>query len=52
MTKMLIYLDDTVHARLRRISFKTRRSMAALVRQAVDDWLKKSQKRKGGGHRE
>jgi predicted transcriptional regulator len=46
MTKMLIYLDDKIHERLRRISFKTRHSMAALVREAVDDWLKK--KRKGG----
>ena len=42
MTKMLIYLDDAVHAHLRRISFETRRSMAALVREAVDDWLKKT----------
>ena len=42
MTKMLIYLEDEVHARLRRISFETRRSMAALVREAVDDWLKKT----------
>jgi len=42
MTKMLIYLDDKVHAHLRRISFETRRSMAALVREAVDDWLKKT----------
>jgi len=47
MTKMLIYLDDEVHAHLRRISFETRRSMAALVREAVDDWLKKIGK--GGG---
>jgi predicted transcriptional regulator len=47
MTKMLIYLDEEVHARLRRISFETRRSMAALVREAVDDWLKKNGK--GGG---
>jgi predicted transcriptional regulator len=47
MTKMLIYLDDEVHAHLRRISFDTRRSMAALVREAVDDWLKKTGK--GGG---
>jgi predicted transcriptional regulator len=47
MTKMLIYLEDKVHARLRRISFETRRSMAAVVREAVDDWLKKTGK--GGG---
>jgi predicted transcriptional regulator len=47
MTKMLIYLDDEAHARLRRISFETRRSMAALVREAIDDWLKKTGK--GGG---
>ena len=46
MTKMLIYLDDEVHACLRRILFETRRSMAALVREAVDDWLKRN--RKGG----
>jgi predicted transcriptional regulator len=45
MIKILIYLDDKVHARLRRISFETRRSMAALVREAVDDWLKKKGKR-------
>jgi hypothetical protein len=47
MTKMLVYLNDVVHARLRRISFETRRSMAALVREAVDGWLKKNGK--GGG---
>jgi predicted transcriptional regulator len=46
MTKMLIYLDDEIHERLRRMSFKTRRSMAALVREAVDDWLK--ERREGG----
>ena len=44
MTKMLIYLDEEVHACLRRVSFETRRSMAALVREAVDDWLKKTGK--------
>jgi Ribbon-helix-helix domain len=47
MTKMLIYIDEEDHARLRRISFETRRSMAALVREAVDGWLKKNGK--GGG---
>jgi len=47
MTKMLIYVDDAVHAQLRRISFETRRPMAALVREAVDDWLKKNGR--GGG---
>ena len=47
MTKMLIYLDDEVHARLRRISFEIRRSMAALVREAVTDWLKKNGKGAG-----
>ena len=50
MTKMLIYLDHDVHACLRRISFETRRSISALVREAVADWLKK--KRTGGGSRE
>ena len=44
MTKMLIYLDDEVHAHLRRISFETRRSMAALVREAVDSWLRRNRK--------
>ena len=42
MKKMLVYVNNAVHARLRRISFETQRSMAALVRQAVDDWLKKN----------
>jgi predicted transcriptional regulator len=49
MKKMLIYVDDAIHARLRRISFDSRRSMAALVREAVHGWLRKDQKRKGGG---
>jgi len=42
MTKMLIYIDEQDHAQLPRISFETRRPMAALVREAVDDWLKKN----------
>jgi predicted transcriptional regulator len=44
MTKLLIYLDDEVYAHLRRISFETRRSMAALVREAVHDWLKRNRR--------
>jgi predicted DNA-binding protein len=47
MKKMLVYVNEAIHARLRRISFETQRSMAALVREAIDDWLKKSGK--GGG---
>ena len=42
MTKMLIYIDEEIHDCLRRISLETGRSMAALVREAVDDWLKKN----------
>lgn len=50
MIKMLIYIDDEVHERLRRISFKRRISMAAIVRQAVGEWLRRQQT-KGGDKR-
>jgi hypothetical protein len=50
MTKMLIYIDEEDHAQLRRLSFEKRRPMAALVREAVHDWLKRN--RKGDGRHE
>jgi hypothetical protein len=50
MVKMLIYIEDTAHERLRRISFDRRISMAAIVREAVEQWLRK-QNRKGGTRR-
>ena len=49
MTKLLIYLHETVYARMRRISFETRRSALALVREAVDDWLNRDRKEGGTG---
>jgi len=48
MIKMLIYIDGEVHERLRQISFERRISMAAIVREAVGQWLRKKPK-KGGG---
>lgn len=50
MVKMLIYIEDTAHERLRRISFERHVSMAAIVREAVDKWLRQ-QKKKGGARR-
>jgi hypothetical protein len=49
MIKMLIYIEDEDHERLRRISFEQRISMAAIVRKAVGEWLRRQQAKKGGG---
>ena len=46
--KTMIYLDETVHSRLRHISIDELVSMAELIRRAVDEYLKKYPKRGGG----
>jgi predicted DNA-binding ribbon-helix-helix protein len=38
--KTMIYLEDTVYERLRRLAFDERISMAELIRRAVDEYLK------------
>ena len=48
--KTMIYLNEKVHERLRGLAFHQRVSMAELIRRAVDEYLKKSQ-RKGGEKR-
>ena len=45
--KTMIYLDETVHRELKHIAVDERVSMAELIRQAVDEFLKQ-RKRKGG----
>jgi hypothetical protein len=49
MIKMLIYIHEEDHERLRRISFERRISMAAIVREAICHWLRKQ--KKGGDNR-
>jgi histone H3/H4 len=45
--KTMIYLEDAVFERLRRLAFDERISMAEIIRRAVDEYLKKNTK-KGG----
>jgi predicted transcriptional regulator len=45
--KTMIYLEDAVYERLRRLAFDERISMAEIIRRAVDDYLSKHSK-KGG----
>jgi len=45
--KTMIYLEDAVFERLRRLAFDERISMAEIIRRAVDDYLSKHSK-KGG----
>ena len=48
--KTMIYLEDAVFERLRRLAFDERISMAEIIRRALDDYLKKYSK-KGGSKR-
>jgi Ribbon-helix-helix protein, copG family len=48
--KTMIYLEDAVFERLRRLAFDERISMAEIIRRAVDDYLGKHSK-KGGSKR-
>ena len=43
----MIYLEDAVFERLRRLAFDERISMAEIIRRALDEYLKKNPK-KGG----
>ena len=45
--KTMIYLEDAVFERLRRLAFDERISMAEVIRRALDDYLTKHSK-KGG----
>jgi len=45
--KTMIYLEDAVFERLRRLAFDERISMAEIIRRALDDYLSKHSK-KGG----
>jgi hypothetical protein len=47
---LLIYSSPAVHEKLRQISFERRESMGARVRQAVDDWLQKTKRKRGKRH--
>jgi hypothetical protein len=51
MKKTLIYLNDEVHKRLRRVAFARGISMAAIIRDAVDRWLLKENNSKEGGEK-
>ncbi len=49
--KTLIYLDETVHRRLKYLALDERLSMAEIIRRAVDEYLiqRYGHRRKGGG---
>ncbi len=49
--KTLIYLDETVHRRLKYLALDERLSMAEIIRRAVDKYLSQhyGRRRKGGG---
>jgi len=47
--KTLIYIEEEAHNQLRHIAVDERVSMSELVRQAVDEFLKKYRARKKGG---
>ena len=49
--KTMIYLDESVHRRLRYMALDERVSMAELIRRAVDQYMVKQSARKGGGKR-
>ena len=49
MMKMLFYIETSVHEELRKLAFERRRPMAEMVREAVDQWLNRQKKKKGGG---
>jgi len=46
--KTMIYLEEDAHLRLKHLAVDERVSMSELIRQAVDEYLKKYSK-KGGG---
>jgi metal-responsive CopG/Arc/MetJ family transcriptional regulator len=43
--KTMIYLEENTHSRLKHLAVDERVSMSELVRRAVDEYLKKYQKR-------
>jgi hypothetical protein len=45
--KTMIYLEEAIYERLRRLAFDERISMAEVIRRALDDYLSKHSK-KGG----
>ena len=52
LMKTMIYLDESVHRRLKYMALDERVSMAELIRRAVDEFMaKKSASRKKGGQK-
>ena len=52
LLKTLIYLDETVHRRLKYLALDERLSMAEIIRRAVDEHLKRQyggRRKRGGG---
>ena len=49
--KTMIYLDESVHRRLKYMALDERVSMAELIRRAVDQYMAKQSARKGGGRK-
>jgi predicted transcriptional regulator len=46
--RTMVWLDEDVHTRLKHIAVDRRTSLAALVRQALAEFLKRHGKGKGG----
>lgn len=47
--KTMIYMDESTHMRLKHIAVDERRSMAELIRKAVDEYLDRHYSNKKGG---
>ena len=43
--KTMIYLEEAIYERLRRLAFDERISMAEIIRRALDEYLKKNPKK-------
>ena len=47
--KTMIYLEEKVFERVRRLAFDERISMAEIIRRALDDYLKNYPRKRGKG---
>ena len=48
MKQLLFHIDQSAHDKLRKLAYERRRSMADMIREAVDQWLGRQKKKKGG----
>lgn len=51
MKTTMIYMDEGTHTRIKHIAVDERVSMAEIIRRAVDEYLVRRDKKKGGGRK-